>query len=184
MAKEKLDKLKKELEDVEVVIVDEMSMVSVDDFYNLHLRLQQIFDSKDDFGGRGLMMFGDLLQLPPVQARAIFKKPKSAKSNVWKNMKDKHKKPIGDLWLKCEVVYLKTNFRQGEGNPWTNLLNRVRIGEPSLEDVQTLESRKHTLLEKEDYDKAMHVFYTNREVFKHNEDMINILPSDLVQIPK
>ena len=183
MAKEKLDKLKKELEDVEVVIVDEMSMVSADDFYNLHVRLQQIFDSKDDFGGRGLMMFGDLLQLPPVQARAIFKKPKSNKSSVWRSMKDKNLKPIGDLWLNCEVVYLKTNFRQGEGNPWTNLLNRVRIGEPSLEDLETLESRKHTLLSKESYDKATHVFYTNREVFKHNDYMINTLSTKLVQIP-
>ena len=110
MSKEKLDKLKKELEDVEVVIVDEMSMVSADDFYNLHLRLQQIFDSKDEFGGRALMIFGDLLQLPPVQARAIFKKPRSIKSCAWRSMKDKNLNPIGDLWLNCEVVYLKTQL--------------------------------------------------------------------------
>ena len=182
MSKEKLDILKKELEEVELVIVDEMSMVSSDNLYHLHKRLKAIFDSKDDFGGRGLLLFGDLLQLPPPRARAIFKKPESNRNKVWRNMKDKNQEPIGDLWLNCEVVYLKTNFRQGEGHPWTNLLNRVRVGEPSLEDLETLESRKHTLLSKQDYDKAMHVFYTNREVFEHNNYMIDTLSSDLVEI--
>ena len=76
MTKEKLDRIKKFLEHVETVIVDEMSMVSVDFLYNLHKRLMEVFDSKDDFGGRGLMLVGDLLQLPPVRATPIFKKPK------------------------------------------------------------------------------------------------------------
>ena len=48
ISKERLDKLKKQLEFVEVVIVDEMSMVSADDLYHLHKRLQDVFDSKDD----------------------------------------------------------------------------------------------------------------------------------------
>ena len=82
MSREKLDRIKKFLEHVETVIVDEMSMVSVDFLYNLHKRLMEIFDSKDDFGGRGLMLVGDLLQLPPVQATPIFKKPKSGKNKI------------------------------------------------------------------------------------------------------
>ena len=63
MGKEKLDRLKKELEEVEVVVVDEMSMISSDHFYHFHKRLCQIFDSKDDFGGRALLMVGDIMQL-------------------------------------------------------------------------------------------------------------------------
>ena len=38
---------KKELEEAEVAIIDEMSMISVDHFYHLHKRLMEIFDSKD-----------------------------------------------------------------------------------------------------------------------------------------
>ena len=79
LSKEKLDRIKNFLHHVETVIVDEMSMVSVDFLYNLHKRLMEIFDSKDDFGGRGLMLVGDLLQLPPVKATPIFKKPKKGK---------------------------------------------------------------------------------------------------------
>ena len=52
VSREKLDKIKKELESVEVAIVDEMSMVSVDLLYKFHKRLMEIFNSDDDFGGR------------------------------------------------------------------------------------------------------------------------------------
>ena len=64
------------MEHVEAVIVDEMSMVSSDYLYNLHKRMMELFDSKDDFGGRSLMLVGDLLQLPPVRATSIFNTPK------------------------------------------------------------------------------------------------------------
>ena len=96
MGKEKLDFLKKELEDAEVVIVDEMSMISVDHFYDLHKRLRKIFDLEDDFGGRALLMVGDILQLPPVQGRAIYSKPKGSQNSVWQSMKDKDQNPVGD----------------------------------------------------------------------------------------
>ena len=159
MTKEKLDRIKKFLEHVETVIVDEMSMVSVDFLYNLHKRLMEVFDSKDDFGGRGLMLVGDLLQLPPVRATPIFKKPKSGKMKILSEMVDKDSNPIGDLWGQSEVVVLKTNFRQGEGDPWTELLNRVRIGKPTTEDIKLLASRKSSELTKDAYEKATHVFF-------------------------
>ena len=114
MTKPKLDQLKKEIERVEAVIVDEMSMVSADYLYNLHKRLMELFDSKDDFGGRALMLVGDLLQLPPVKASAIFKRPKSDKNKIIHDMTDANGKNIGNLWDNFQVVVLKTNFRQGK----------------------------------------------------------------------
>ena len=47
---EKLDLTRKYLENVEVVIVDEMSLVSSDNLYNLHKGLQELFASEDTFG--------------------------------------------------------------------------------------------------------------------------------------
>ena len=138
-------------------------MVSVDFLYNLYKRLMEIFDSKDDFGGRGLMLVGDLLQLPPVKATPIFKKPKKGKKKILSNMVDKDSNPIGDLWANMEVVVLKTNFRQGEGDPWTEMLNRIRIGEATEEDIKTLASRDASKLSKEEYDNAVHVFHRNVE---------------------
>ena len=182
MSKEKLDRTKKFLEHVETVIVDEMSMVSVDFLYNLHRRLMEIFDSKDDFGGRGLMLVGDLLQLPPVKATPIFKKPRKGKHKILSKMVDKDCNPIGDLWGNAEVVVLKTNFRQGDGNPWTELLNRVRIGQPTKEDIKILKSRKSSNLTKEEYENATHVFFRNIDVMKHNTKMLKTLGTFLIEI--
>ena len=94
MSREKLERIKNALQHVENVIVDEMSMVSADFLYNLHKRLMEISDSKDNFGGRGVMLVGDLLQLPPVKASAIFKKPKSEKSKILSKIIDKENKPV------------------------------------------------------------------------------------------
>ena len=59
-------------------------------------------------------------------------------------MKNKHDEAIGDLWQNLQVVVLKRNFRQGEGDPWTDLLNRARVGESTDEDIKLLSSKKHT----------------------------------------
>ena len=182
MTKPKLDQLKKEIERVEAVIVDEMSMVSADYLYNLHKRLMELFDSKDDFGGRALMLVGDLLQLPPVKATAIFKQPKSDKNKIIHDMTDANGKNIGNLWDNFQVVVLKTNFRQGNGNPWTELLNRVRKGEATAEDIKVLESRRPSLLSQEEYDDATHVFFKNKDVYAHNLKMLRKLKTDMVEI--
>ena len=111
IAKEKLDMLKKILEDVEVVIVDEMSMISSDYFYHLHKRLTELFDSKDDFGGRALLMVGDVLQLPPVNGRPIFSKPKLSRNAILMNMKDKDQNPIARLFHSFGLLCFLTRSR-------------------------------------------------------------------------
>ena len=60
---EKLDISRKNLENVEVVVVDEFSMISADNLYNLHKRLQEIFISQELFGGRSVLLVGDIMQL-------------------------------------------------------------------------------------------------------------------------
>lgn len=172
---EKLEVTRKFLQDVEVVIVDEMSLVSADNLYNLHKRLQSIFLSDDLFGGRCLMLVGDILQLPPVKATPIYKYPTDFSSYVMYRSKDLN------LWENCESVLLETNFRHGEGE-WTKMLNRIRIGEATEEDITKLKNRPATLLSETEYNEAIHVCYTNLEVNNHNEIMLNHLDGDIIEI--
>ena len=80
MHRKKLDKLKDVLQDLELIVIDEISMVSSDMLYKLNERLRQIFyPCEDVFGGKSIMLVGDLLQLKPVRGRFIFDKPKSLK---------------------------------------------------------------------------------------------------------
>ena len=84
----------------------------------------------------------------------IAKKPKAEKNRIWSEIASEEGTAIGDLWGQCEVVVLKTNFRQGQGNPWTELLNRLRVGQSTEEDIKFLASRQPSLLSKLEYDQA------------------------------
>ena len=73
---EALEIVRKELKDVSLIIVDEISMVSSVTLLYMHLRLTDIFQTQDKedgwFGGKHVVVFGDLLQLPPVFERPVY----------------------------------------------------------------------------------------------------------------
>ena len=163
------------IENVEVVIIDEFSMVSADNLYNLHKRLQEIFFSEEPFGGRSVLLVGDILQLGPVRAAPIYAEPKSID-----NRSMFHSQEL-NLWQNCQSVLLEKNFRQGESS-WNQMLNRIRIGEPTEEDLLILKNRPSSLLSKDEYDNAIHLFFTNIEVNAHNNSILNSLEYELEQI--
>ena len=59
---------------VELVIIEEMSMVSSKLVYQIHKFLNEIFRPRQDvsFGGKYVLVCGDLCQLPPVRAKPVF----------------------------------------------------------------------------------------------------------------
>ena len=72
LSTEKLDQTRKNLENVEAVIIDEFSMISSDNLYNLNKRLREIFMSDELFEGRAVLLVGDIMQLGPVRATPIY----------------------------------------------------------------------------------------------------------------
>ena len=122
------------LQDLELVIIDELSMVSSDMLYKISQRLCEIFVSEDYFGGKAVLFVGDIMQMEPVLGRYIFKPPMSPKYAALHQ--------VDPLWHCFKVAILTTNHRQGEGNSWTNTLNRIRVGELNDEDIKSLESRR------------------------------------------
>ena len=46
--------------------IDEISLLAADFFYNIHRRFVEILHLTDMFADRGVMLVGDLLQIPPV----------------------------------------------------------------------------------------------------------------------
>ena len=47
--------------------LDEMSLLAADFFYNVHRRFVEILQQTDMFADRGVMLVGDLMQIPPVR---------------------------------------------------------------------------------------------------------------------
>ena len=115
------------------VIIDEISMVSADLLYNLDLRLREITMVDDVFGGVSVFVFGDLYQLQPVKARYVFEQPTNKEHALAHTLRD--------LWKLFTVVNLEENHRQGEDKIYGDLLNRVRTGDHTEEDIALLQTR-------------------------------------------
>ena len=118
------------------LIIDEMSMISSDMLYKIHLRLQEItLNNNDVFGGISVFLFGDLNQLPPVMASYIFQCPKDEKFRyAWLASDIK-------LWEHFSSVSLIQNHRQGEEKEFADILNRIRSAKHTENDLAILKTR-------------------------------------------
>ena len=73
----KLNELRENLSELKLIIIDEVSLISSDMLYKLNAKLKEIFyeRKKIPFGGIGIILVGDLLQIPPVTGGYIFTQP-------------------------------------------------------------------------------------------------------------
>ena len=138
LSDKKRDLKREQLKNLKILIIDEFSMLKADILYRIDLRLREITQKKQDFGGVLVFLFGDPAQLKPVRGSYIFSAP---------NCKD-YKLAYGDgtesLWRSFDVINLKKNHRQGKDKDYADLLNRVRLGKHTKEDIGILDSRVRT----------------------------------------
>eukprot|EP00116_Pleurobrachia_bachei_P000093 sb/3460355/ len=145
LKKNVLDQMRSVMANLGLLIIDEISMVSNVQLFYTHLRLGQIFGEKNGpFGGKAVIVFGDLLQLPPVNANPVFT-PISADlaRELTGALPTKH-----DLWHDFQFEELEINQRQkgNQNSLYRELLGRLRIGAITNKDVQLLKSRLIPLL--------------------------------------
>ena len=146
------------------VIVDEISMVKSDMLYQLDFRLQEIMQNQKPFGGISLIVFGDLMQLKPVMGNFIFERP------YQKDYEMLHK--CNPRWKLFQCIILEKNHRQGKDKGYAELLNRLRIGAETEDDIETLNSRiraeKHADIQKAD----LFIGAKRKDCFKINQHHI------------
>ena len=183
----KISDFEQYFKDLELVIIDEMSMVSSDSLYHIHHRLIDILKYKESFGGKAVMFNGDLLQLFPVKGAPIFDPPRNKQNRAFASIvkiDDSGKKKRG-LWNQMEVVTLKANFRQGNGSEFLECLNEVRV----CEDIKDLPQRHIDLLESrrienhpnKDLSMASSVFFRNVDVQEYNASKLDGLSGQLYE---
>ena len=128
------DKRRAILKYLKLVIIDEVSMVKADMLMQLDLRLQEIKEQVGvPFGGVGVLVFGDLMQLPPCMGRYVFDEPANPDFLIT------HK--INPRWMLFKSILLEENHRQGDDKSFAELLNRFRIKIHTEEDLETLRTR-------------------------------------------
>ena len=119
---------------VQIVIIDEISMVSGKLLYQIHKRLNEIFSQQQDisFGGKSVLVCRDLYQLPPVQAKPVFMFNETEASEGFLMI---------DLLHKFKMAELTEIMRQKSESVFTDLLNRIRIYAVDLSVDYILKSR-------------------------------------------
>ena len=170
---DKKRELKREqLKNLKVLIIDEFSMMKADILYRIHLRLREVTQVNKDFGGVAVFLFGDPAQLEPILGSYIFDAP---------NCQD-YKLAYGDgtdsLWRSFAVINLQENHRQGEDKIYADMLNRIRMGRQTAEDIKILKTRVRAS-DHHDLKEALSISAKVKPVASFNERAINMLPGKL-----
>ena len=157
------------------VIVDEISMVSADLFYNLCARLQELTGNyKAPFGGVSVFVFGDLFQLQPPKARYVFEQPTNPEHGLSYSLMN--------LWKLFTVVNLEENHRQGDDKIYGDLLNRVRTGAHTEEDIALLQTRVRQKSDPTLDSNALHIYGTNAKVNARNNAKLEEIEGEMFTI--
>uniref|UniRef100_A0A669BDJ4 ATP-dependent DNA helicase n=1 Tax=Oreochromis niloticus TaxID=8128 RepID=A0A669BDJ4_ORENI len=165
-----LDEVRCELINAEIIVIDEISMVSKPLFAYVDARLKQIKGTQRPFGGMSVLAVGDFYQLPPVR----------------------QSKPLCvydpeqiDLWQEhFQMITLTEIMRQKDDVAFAEMLNRIRVKEKTDELSQCdrdLLSQAVTAPEECPIE-VLHIYATNKNVESHNTDTLKKLHSNIIII--
>lgn len=157
------------LKRVSTIIIDEISMVRADTFDKIDRILKVINNCNLPFGGKQLLIFGDLFQLPPV-----------AQPKEREYLYDRY----GGEYFFCADAYKQSNFqfreltinhRQEDDMAYFELLNRVRDGSSTAADIELLNTR--VTQDSSVYDRFTALLPTKAEVEAMNRNRIRQINS-------
>ena len=154
-------RFKKLLKNLELLIIDEISMVRAPMLDAISETLQIHRNSSKPFGGIHVLACGDLFQLPPVvkenEESAIFERYGSVYFFSADNFKA-IEKPI--------FFELVTSFRQQDDKEFYNLLNNVRLGKNLESSINMINKTCHN----PEFDTESSLIITSR---KYRAEQIN-----------
>lgn len=115
------------IEKLQILAIDEISMLSAKFLNTLNEVLQIVKESSAPFGGVTVIFFGDFLQLPPVIKK---EEEDSTCLNCY-------------AWREAEIetIVLNCNHRQKEDLEFFNLLQSIRMGHNLDKAYEALQSR-------------------------------------------
>ena len=164
--------LRKLIKELELIIIDEISMVRADviDFIDKILRVYSS-NMREPFGGKQLLLVGDIFQLEPV---------------VTSDMRDVLRTHYQNSYFfnayafsQIEIVpiELKKIYRQNDSQ-FISMLDRIRMGRPLQEDVAKLNQRVFEGDHTSNGNKMVMTLATRRDMVDSiNENRLKELPS-------
>lgn len=159
------------LKRIDAIVIDEISMVRADVLDAIDERMRQACDNSLPFGGKQLIMIGDVFQLPPV---------------VEKDLRDYFDRVYGGVYFFNATVWQKTEFKVFEltqvfrqkDSAFKDILNAVRDGSVVEEQIASLNVRYGVALPKEG---TVTLATTNALVTQINQERLDRLPGKAYQ---
>ena len=144
----------KTLKDLDILLIDEVSMLTPRKFLQCDALLKAVRANEKPFGGLQVVLVGDFFQLPPISSA-----PAAENATFIFEL---------DLFYQLldEVIDLKEVHRQKDVE-FVSLLMRMRVGDLNDKDKEVLQSRVNATL-KDDGIKATSLFAQNVDVDQMN----------------
>lgn len=142
--------------ELNILIIDEISMLNPDLFDKLELIARKLRNNEKPFGGIQLILTGDFLQLPCINSDKFCFEAKS-----WNNCID-------------YVICLKNIFRQSD-EIFQKCLNEIRIGKLTENTISILKSRINVKLSSNFGIIPTKLYALNRDVDKENQKELDKL---------
>merc|ERR1712243_155901 len=170
-----------DLSQLKHVIIDEISMVGANFFWNINQKLKQIMGSQEYFGGLNVIATGDFHQLPPIGDPWIFNRTtirgrcNSTATNIWK------------VYFK---MYKLTEHVRSEGDQEYSLLQeQIAIGQVSQDMCDKLNERVKAICDTENnndwykFGKQIMITPTHDTKDKFNDKQLNNLNGEIISFP-
>ena len=156
---------------LKIIIIDEVSMVKADMLYQLDLKLQELKERiGTPFGGVSILAFGDMLQLRPVLGAFAFEKPKNPDFHATFELNNR--------WQMFKVINLEINHRQGNDKEYAEMLNRIRVGCMTSDDIAKLRTRVRPKGHPDLRDVQLNIVPTRKACSNYNSEYINAVTGD------
>lgn len=123
------------LKNVNVIIIDEISMVRADVFQKIDKILKIVNKTEEPFGGKQIIVFGDLFQLPPIAKKSEIEYLTDKYGGIYFFNSDAYKEG------QFHFIELCINHRQEGDDAYFEILNRIREGECRHQDIDIINQR-------------------------------------------
>lgn len=157
------------LQELDTLVIDEASMVRVDLIDAIDLKLRLANNNNLPFGGKQVVLFGDLYQLPPV-----------VEPQVDRYLVDKY----GSVFFFAAPVFrripinfyeLKTVYRQNDV-AFVGILNDVRTGKVTQNELDALNTRCDLFKNRSVHDRFVTLTPRNETAARINQQMLDKIP--------
>lgn len=161
------DMLRKKFDQLQILLIDEVSLIGSKMLYNIDRRLHQIkYTPKIPFGNIDIVFCGDFYQAQTICDAWIFKEPTIEKEKI----------PY-TFWIDNVKFFELRNVIRQTNQHFIYVLNRARTTQKTREEISYLNVMCYKTPPNDP--QFPYLFHINSTVDEHNRKMLDYLPTNL-----